>query len=134
MHTIKTLIGISITSTILACCSNSKVREKANSLTQKWNIVELRTKDTVLKAPGLTIYHFLAGNSYTMTLQKADTVIKSYKGRYDFKAEKKLLLTDYTINGHAQHDEAQVILLNAAELQLVDINTKDTIVFKAYPK
>jgi hypothetical protein len=132
MQIIKTLIGISIICTILTCCSN--IIEKANMVVRKWNIIEIKTKDTVLKAQGLTIYDFLADNSYTMTLQKADTVIKKYKGRYDFKAEKKVLLTDYSINGQVQHDEAQVILLNAAEMHLVDINTKDTIVFKAYSK
>ncbi len=134
MTIIKTLIGISITSTILACCGNLKTKEGATTLNRKWSILELRAKDTVIKAPGLTIYDFLVDNNYTMTLYKADTAIKSYKGKYAFNTEKKTLITDYSIDGQVQHDEAQVIILNANELQLFDNNTKDTIVFAAYSR
>jgi hypothetical protein len=56
-----------------------------------------------------------------------------YKGIYKVNSEKNILETDYNMEG-PQHDEAKIILLNKDELKIVDIKTKDTLLFSGCTK
>ncbi len=142
MNKIK-LYGITVFSSIcfLACTNLSKEQKKRNnessntvktSVVGKWNITALKTKDTTLLPPGLTVYYFKTDGNYTMSLHKGESIISTYAGTYKYDESKKILATDYTIEDIKQHDEAQVIHSNINELHLVDLKTKDTILLKAY--
>lgn len=116
----------------IACGSLHK-EKKHSPLSGKWNIKAIKTKDTLLLPPGLTIYNFDRDSTYTVSLYKTEEIIYIYKGIYRLNSEKNILETDYNMEG-PQHDEAKIILLKENEMHIVDIKTKDTVMFSAYRK
>jgi hypothetical protein len=114
-------------------CGNLRKEKKHNLIAGKWNIKAIKTKDSLLLPPGLTTYSFDMDSTYTVALHKTEEIIYIYKGIYRLNKEKNILETDYNMEG-PQHDEAEIILLNKEELNIVDFKTKDTLMFSAYRK
>lgn len=129
----RTYLLLAINCFLCVACISIKKEKKHNPIAGKWNITAIKTKDSILLAPVSTIYNFDKDSTYTVTLHKTDEIIYIYKGVYRFDSEKKILETDYTMDG-AQHDEAKIILLKKDELHLVDFKTNDTLIFNAYSK
>lgn len=122
-----------VSSLLYIACNNTSKKNKYNPIAGKWSIKAIKTKDTTLLPPGLTIYSFDSDSTYTAALHKTAEIIYIYKGIYRLNSEKNILETEYNIDG-PQHDEAKIIVLKEGELHLVDSKTKDTIMFSTYLK
>ncbi len=140
---IKSIFVMAFASIALVACNNLVQQEereekevnqvKQNTIVGKWSLETMKFNDTILKAPGLTIYDFGADGTYNMRLYKGDKEINTYKGKYNYDAAKKMLITDYDLEG-PQHDEAKVVVLTDTDLHLANTTSNDTLLFKAYKK
>ncbi len=103
------------------------------SISGKWSITGVISKDGKTEKPPVgveTIFIFKNDSSYDVSFKKNNVQGPGYSGTYSIK-EDSILHTHYLMAEERMHDQAKIILLEDATMQLKDLNsTGDIMIFE----